>query len=341
MFPGSQPVSFTKSHSIPALQSADYLVCEKSDGVRVLLLLLLQAHGQAAFLITRKNKYHYIEDMLFPAATAGTYHHNTLIDAELVIDREKDGSEVTRLLCFDALCINGQPCVRQPLRRRLALLENEVVRPFQRRAKGRGATMPGLFDVAMKQFQPSYTAEHIYRDVIPTLGHQSDGLIFTSCAAPYIPGTCDYIIKWKPASENSVDLVARVVPAANDGGHEGVPDVHLYAWKGGDRYEYFSMLAVTDSEWTEHLSGIQLDGAVVEVFRDRNHRPPAEWRFMRVRDDKANGNHASVLVKILHSIDDGVELAELADAMALAKENWEARSAGPVVGGPLDQRITL
>ncbi|KAJ1811971.1 hypothetical protein LPJ75_003889, partial [Coemansia sp. RSA 2598] len=25
MFPGSQPVSFTKSHSIPALQSADYL----------------------------------------------------------------------------------------------------------------------------------------------------------------------------------------------------------------------------------------------------------------------------------------------------------------------------
>ncbi|KAJ2537736.1 Dcp1p-Dcp2p decapping enzyme complex alpha subunit, partial [Coemansia sp. RSA 1878] len=40
MFPGSQPVSFTRTASLKALRGSDYFVCEKSDGVRVLVLML-------------------------------------------------------------------------------------------------------------------------------------------------------------------------------------------------------------------------------------------------------------------------------------------------------------
>ncbi|KAJ1641644.1 Dcp1p-Dcp2p decapping enzyme complex alpha subunit, partial [Coemansia asiatica] len=181
-----------------------------------------------------------------------------------------------------------------------------------------------LLEIAMKQFQPSYKAEHIYLELIPSLAHASDGLIFTSCAAPYTPGTCDQIIKWKPASENSVDFVARLVPQKD----RKVPEVHLYTWKGNNRYEYFSMLAVTEKEWVEELEKISLDGAVIEAYRDRGYCPPAEWRFMRVRDDKDDANHAAVLSKILVSIDDGVEMDELADAMVLVEKNWTKRSTG-------------
>ncbi|CDS00335.1 hypothetical protein, partial [Sporisorium scitamineum] len=39
-FPGAQPVSFEKS-SIDLLKSEDFWVCEKSDGQRVLILIVI------------------------------------------------------------------------------------------------------------------------------------------------------------------------------------------------------------------------------------------------------------------------------------------------------------
>jgi mRNA guanylyltransferase len=39
-FPGSQPVSFT-SESLEILESMDFWVCEKSDGVRVLVFIVM------------------------------------------------------------------------------------------------------------------------------------------------------------------------------------------------------------------------------------------------------------------------------------------------------------
>lgn len=51
-------------------------------------------------------------------------------------------------------------------------------------------------------------------------------------------------------------------------------------------------------------SGEQLDERIAEVHWD----PAREnWRLMRFRDDKPNGNHRSVVEKILQSIEDGVE----------------------------------
>ena len=39
-FPGAQPVSFTKD-SLALLESMDFWVCEKSDGVRVLIFIVM------------------------------------------------------------------------------------------------------------------------------------------------------------------------------------------------------------------------------------------------------------------------------------------------------------
>lgn len=38
------------------------------------------------------------------------------------------------------------------------------------------------------------------------LMHENDGLIFTIDAVPYFPGTCNEIIKWKPAHMNTIDF---------------------------------------------------------------------------------------------------------------------------------------
>lgn len=51
--------------------------------------------------------------------------------------------------------------------------------------------------------------------------------------------------------------------------------------------------------------GEQYDDRIVEVAWDKARQ---NWRFLRFRDDKDNGNHESVVEKIIQSIQDGVEV---------------------------------
>lgn len=52
----------------------------------------------------------------------------------------------------------------------------------------------------------------IFECIIPKLQHMNDGLIFTMNKAPYYPGTCFEILKWKPANLNTVDFEIKTIP---------------------------------------------------------------------------------------------------------------------------------
>jgi mRNA guanylyltransferase len=52
-------------------------------------------------------------------------------------------------------------------------------------------------------------------------------------------------------------------------------------------------------------SGDQYDDRIVEVHWDTDRET---WKIMRMRDDKPDGNHKSIVDKILISIRDGVEI---------------------------------
>lgn len=58
MFPGSQPVSFGSQH-FEWLESEDYYICEKSDGIRYLLYFCNPPSGPTAFLV---RKITFLED---------------------------------------------------------------------------------------------------------------------------------------------------------------------------------------------------------------------------------------------------------------------------------------
>lgn len=60
-------------------------------------------------------------------------------------------------------------------------------------------------------------------------------------------------------------------------------------------------------------SGEQWDGRIVEVCWDKTRET---WSFMRFRDDKRDGNHASIVEKIINSIRDGVELEAVSPAQS-------------------------
>jgi mRNA guanylyltransferase len=86
---------------------------------------------------------------------------------------------------------------------------------------------------------------------------------------------------------------------------------------------------------------IQYDDRIVECYWDPKGGPedpnqmavdggeereaPPAWRFHRIRDDKTDGNHTSIVQKIIHSIEDGVEENQLLAEEASIRAAWKSQ----------------
>jgi len=137
-FPGSQPVSFAKT-DLAKLETQDFWVCEKSDGIRVLLLVNTNPNSreQFVYLIDRKNDYYELSGLFFP------HHENpqlplqdTIVDGELVYDVDpRTNHETMRFLAFDCLVVDGQNIMSRPLDKRYGRLNVFFYKPFAKMKK--------------------------------------------------------------------------------------------------------------------------------------------------------------------------------------------------------------
>ncbi|WVN85172.1 uncharacterized protein L203_100317 [Cryptococcus depauperatus CBS 7841] len=331
-FPGSQPVSFTTA-SLDLLEREDFWVCEKSDGVRVLVFIVMNnmTNQQEVWLIDRKERYFNVTGLYF----THWEHKNvplkeTLIDGELVLDIDpRTGHQTLRYYAFDCMVLNEENIMEKPLDKRYARLRNWVVTPLEASLKAHPEMRQHLpFEVVAKREELSYHLRFVMKEHIPSLQHGHDGLIFTCVQTPYIPGTDENILKWKPPSENTIDfkLELRFPPLLNadEPDYHAKPEFLLCAWQGRDDYEFFDFMYMSDEEWQKvKETGEQLDDRIVEVFWDSRVQI---WRMLRMRNDKPHGNHRSIVDKILHSISDGVEIEEIYARADNFKAAWKARA---------------
>ncbi|KAI0005995.1 mRNA capping enzyme [Russula compacta] len=343
-FPGSQPISFS-TKDLERLEQEDYWVCEKSDGIRVLLAVLtdLETCNQFVYIIDRHNTYREISGLFFP-------HHehperplrSTVIDGELVVDVDpRTKQETLRLLCFDCLVADNQKVTFKTLDKRYWRLKEVFFKPYVKMLRDHPhMTENRPFDIQVKEVNFSYSIDKVFLD-ITNLQHDNDGLIYTSVSTPYVSGTDRNILKWKPPSENSIDfkLVLRFPPLP---GSPSKPDLHakpvfaLHVWCGGEgpkvSYEPWDTMHVSDDEWESlKASEEQVDDRIVEVCWDFVDE---HWRMMRFRDDKPQGNHRSVVEHIVQSIADGVEKDVLLARSATIKNAWKARHGQPTQQQP-------
>ncbi len=171
-FPGPQPVSIERKH-LALLRKNDYLVCEKTDGVRHFLVCFTDSENRKiCALVNRSFAY-----TLYPL----TVPRNTLLDGELIGNR---------FIVHDAVCVKGLDV------RKMSLIERLV----QARAVTRAILPLPDLRVECKNMLPYSRMNEL------VLGKNTDGVIFTPVNEPVRMGTHATLFKWKPRENITIDF---------------------------------------------------------------------------------------------------------------------------------------
>jgi hypothetical protein len=176
-FPGPQPVSIERRH-FPLLKKQPYLVCEKTDGVRH---LLMSTEDGLVVLVNRAFSIDTVK-MRIP--------RDTLLDGELVTS--KNGKNL--FMVYDAVRVKGEDLRDQPLNLRLE--------------KAR-AVAKGIIKTAQAPFELRVKTMWSLGDPIPDLNsfeYETDGIVLTPVNEPIRMGTHETMFKWKPHERITVDF---------------------------------------------------------------------------------------------------------------------------------------
>ncbi|KAJ3213282.1 Dcp1p-Dcp2p decapping enzyme complex alpha subunit, partial [Clydaea vesicula] len=290
-----------------------------ADGLRVLLFTNIIENQPETFLIDRRNDYYSVNFFLpSPEDIENKFLDNTLLDAEIVIDVEEDNKHTLRLLLFDCIIYESNNLSGKPYTSRLGRLTNFVIGPFKKKLeKDKDYARKLPFQMDLKKLHLSYGLAMVFEE-IPKLKHKSDGIIFTSSVGPYVGGTCDKILKWKPSDENTVDFKVEIKGDPNNN-----PTYNILIWIGGRQHQFFQRLTVDKETQTLFLRK-NPHNRVIECRYDPCWE--GSWRFVRFRDDKDKANHISVYEKIMTSINDNIEKSDLLNHADIIKAKWKVRN---------------
>lgn len=175
IFPGPQPISIERKH-FGTLKNNDYVVCEKTDGVRHALVSI----DNATALLNRKLEVKYL-DIHLPSGT--------VLDGELI-----DGNI---FLVYDGMAVKGENIMGLNLLERL-----EKVGMFIKKNKIKSK----IYKIKFKNFFMKDEIQELTQTYIPSLKYKTDGLIFTPIHEKFKLGTHETMFKWKPRDMNTIDF---------------------------------------------------------------------------------------------------------------------------------------
>lgn len=223
--PSPNPISITR-HELPRLLQKEYVVTEKSDGVRYLLVLCRDpsSHERIAVMMDRAcHKYNLLSLPSSPLRHLDDgYFDGSIFDGELVWD---DIRAQRTYLVFDVVAYYGREVRQCAYTERLAYIEAcfgtgasrfENPSPMSSTVALSAWNTPGLV-MRAKQAYPLAQVALLWSTITQqqALGHANDGLIFTPVAEPVGCRTHWSQFKWKP--EHTLDLALRIAFIKNTG----------------------------------------------------------------------------------------------------------------------------
>jgi len=284
-FPGPQPISIERKH-FPILKGGDYMVCEKTDGERHMMIALMYEGKKKCLFVNRAFNMFEVSINLKKNAYEGT-----ILDGELYGDT---------LMVYDAVLVAGQSVWNKTLTDRLEA--------------SRGL-MKSIIYMKSDQFRLKCKTFHHMRDFnvfmdeyLPTVQEKIDGLVFTPINEPIRIGTHETMFKWKPQEKNTVDFLMKREPSRETPGFKAVtPAWRLYVQEKGKLFfeSEIPFNRIDDEPWFE-------DGAIVEC-KYVTWEEPMWWKPLKRRTDKTHPNNRRTFYRTIVNIKENVQMKEFLD----------------------------
>ena len=210
VFPVRQPRSFRR-HQLCELEKQKLLVSLKTDGVRYLLLLTRYNGEPRAVLIDRSLAIREIE-----VWANDDFFDDTLMDGELVMERNNKGTTSDVFLAFDLFAVRGAQLRKSVYSDRINALfgilhttadfVEDIDELTNAVTEGRKiCAAPNTYlRIVSKVIMCSAYTEHVWNERFAS-PHMNDGLIFTPDVAMDAPVV---VWKWKPL--NTIDIMLHV-----------------------------------------------------------------------------------------------------------------------------------
>ncbi|XP_037799938.1 mRNA-capping enzyme-like [Penaeus monodon] len=291
-FPGCQPVSMDQEN-LSFLRDKPYKVSWKADGTRYMMLI---SGRKEVYLADRDNSIFQAPEVEFRQKFDLMVHmSDTLVDGEMVIDTNpKTGEKIPRYLIYDAVQIQGRDIINDTFQMRYERIMTDIICPRNAAIeKGLLNKQKEPFSVRRKDFWDAnehYTQKLLSESFQSKLCHEPDGLVFQPECDPYIPGRCDLVLKWKPASHNSVDFKLKIV---KKGGLGLLPTTEGDLYVGGLDAPFATIKP------TKGLK--EYNNKIIECKYENN-----KWVFMRERTDKSFPNSYTTAMAVCNSISNPV-----------------------------------
>jgi hypothetical protein len=285
-FPGPQPISIEYKH-FPILKNNEYVVCEKTDGERHMLVALQFEGKNVALFVNRSFNMFLVKLNLKKKVYEGTILDGELYENEFMI--------------YDAICVNGEHVGRLNLSERLACVGDVL--------KGIIVMKTDKYKLRLKKFYNLKNFKSFMDEHLPSVTQSVDGVVFTPVNEPVRIGTHETLFKWKPQEKNTVDFCMKRGESFSGVDMKGEPVWKLYVQEKGKLfYEGEFPLSTMNEPWFE-------DNAIVECMYITWENGPLWWKPLKRRYDKNYPNNRRTFYRTIVNIQENIQLKEFLDCI--------------------------
>ena len=288
IFPGCQPISIEREH-FGILEKNNYVVCEKTDGTRYMMIAIQYGSQKLCVFINRALEM-FVEPLNFRMAV----FKGTILEGELYNNE---------FMIYDCLMTCGEVVGNQGFLERLDHCEKTVKKAMVLRTDS--------ITLKVKTF-------HLHRDFrefmdkyLPTVKQEVDGLIFTPINEPIRIGTHNTMFKWKPRNKNTIDFLVKKGPTAETPGC--VPGEYVWRLYIQEKGKHFFESSIpvekmSDYRWLK-------SGDIVECMYVNWENGPVWWKPIKKRKDKTFPNSRRTFYRTLVNIKEDILMKEFLDCI--------------------------
>jgi hypothetical protein len=279
IFPGSQPVSIEYRH-FNILKSNQYVVCEKTDGVRFMMLVFLYNNKKQCVFINRA-----LDMYTCPLNFKTDVYEGSILEGEMYGDV---------FMIYDILLSCGETVSNCDFLTRLKSIEKIK--------KMLTCLKYDPIKLKIKTFHIMNEYRQFLEEYLPTVTETIDGLIFTPVNDTVKKGTHETMFKWKPRDKNTIDFQVK----------RGTDAWRLYVQEKGKLiYESeipYVMVPENARTWIE-------ENAIIEcqyMFNDT----PMWWKPVNRRYDKTFPNSRRTFYRTLVNIKEDISITDFLECMS-------------------------